>query len=211
MPQSLTTNKTAIREAVVTLLRFIESSSSFSINILDHFPSPQEKFNFPAVTIAAKAPKFSPVMPYVISKTDPVEIGVPPDPDAPNRVATVRRVVGAYDFAFQMDLWSAYKPQRDSLMEEMIKIFNQDADVPGISLQLTDYFDEWIHFSLSNIKYMEDEASSQRGEWRALVEVVGNCRCVLEKVEHVFETIENTLETPATIPSPSPDEGELII
>lgn len=199
----LTGNPSAVREVVGALQTFLLANTAGKIQkVYAQFPATNEKLVFPAMSIIAKDPKFTPAMPYVVEKIAAVEGDVS---------QTVRRVVGQYDIAMQMDLWAAYKPQRDSLYEDVFNAFNLNEDVPGISLQLSGYYDQWVHFSLAGMSFIGDEAADQRGEWRVLIQVLATVNAITEKVADTIQTIENNLETPESIDVPEEDAIELLI
>ena len=200
---TLTGNPSAVREAAAALQVFLLANTSGKIQkVYNQFPATNEKMVFPSLSLITKDPKFTPAMPYVISKTSE-------DPEDIEKL--VRRVVGQYDIEMQMDLWASYKPQRDSLYEDIFNAFNLNDDVPGISLQLTGYYDQWIHFSLAGMTFIGDEAADQRGEWRAMIRVLATVNAVTEKVANTIQTIENNLETPESITPPADDAVELPI
>lgn len=204
----LSGNKSAIREATRVLSAHLNTVSSSLQQVYDQFPNHQQKMTFPSASVHAKKPVFEPLEHYVIAKSAITNIGTV---DIPNNVATITKAVGRYDFAFQVDLWCAYKPQRDSIYEEIFAAFNQ-SDVPGVNLQLTNYYNEWCHYTIQDVDYSsDDEESVQTGEWRARITVLANVRAVVQKVTNVMQTIENNLETPASITAPEEDPGTLII
>lgn len=193
----------AIRAVVKGLVEHLRTAVPNLETVLDNFPSPNQKMIFPAVSVHARTPSYVPIPAYVIQR------GAASGPSN-NRVATIRRAVGLYDFELQLDLWAAYKPQRDSLFEEIVTAFNQDSAKHGIDLTLADYFNEHTHFSLAGGEYLDGEESAQRNEWRAIWTVHCSVRVVSEKSEHIIETIENNLETPSTITS-SESEPEVLL
>lgn len=168
-----------------------------------NFPNPTEKLEYPALSVFTRTPTFTPISPYVIGKTEPTEV---------ERQVTVTKVIGRYDFTLQVDLWTAYKAQRDQLYEEMFLALSQDPEVPGLSLELSEYYDEWARFDIDQPEFVDDESGSQRNEWRVIVRVQANCRAVREYLAHLMETIENNLETPDVIEeSPEEDPDTMII
>jgi hypothetical protein len=165
------------------------------------WPDPNEAMKMPCATVFVRTPKFQSVSPYTSYKgeVDGGKVGY-------------RKVVGSWEFSLQIDLWAAYKPQRDSLVEELIKLFSAD-DTTGVSIQMATYYDEWVSFSIGDdVEFVDDEQTSQRGEWRARIIVLASCNAVTEHTGFVMEEFENNIETPTTdIEAPEEPDGAAIV
>ena len=66
------------------------------------------------------------------------------------------------------------------------------------------------NFDVSNVVWLDNEESVQRSERRVIVDILVNVRSVIETSDHLIETIENNLETPASIPNVA-DGGDTTI
>lgn len=197
---AITGNPNAIGAMNKALSKFLLANVASLEMAIDGWPAPNQKLKYPAISIFAKIPKYTHLQPYVIKKNAIV-----------NHRATVLRCVGMYDFELQMDLWCSYKPQRDSLVENVINAFNLDPDSPGANLILEDYYNEPIHLSMASVQYMQDEAAAERNEWRAMLTIECNLRVITSQTNYLMENIENTLETPLQIDTTDDDAGEMII
>lgn len=168
----------------------------------DHWPNPSDRLMYPAATVFCRNSRFIATMPYVLKKEEK---------DNFTGRTVVQRAVGNYEFSLQIDLWSEYKPQRESLYEEIFQAFNENENTHGINLQLKDYFDQWAHYSISEFQYIENEESAQKNEWRLLITVLATTRAVAASLPHLIEKIENTIETPSEIPAPAIESPKEII
>jgi hypothetical protein len=173
-----------------TLTAFLRQNMPSIKAALEGWPSPNQQLVYPSVTVVTRIPKYTPLSPYVISK-DPVSLT--------DNTMKYRTMVGMYDLSIQLDIWTSYKIQRDQMVEELIHAFNVDPAVPGIRIQLADYFNEWAQLSISSVQYVDDEQAVQRNEWRAMVQVLSNLRVIKEQIGYPMQTIESQLETPASI------------
>lgn len=154
---------------------------------IEGWPSPNQHLQYPSVTVVTKIPKYTPLSPYVVGK----------DPIGVDGTMRYRTNVGMYDLSIQLDIWVAYKIQRDQMVEELIHAFNTDPAVPGIRLQLPDYFNEWVQLSISSVQYLDDEQAVQRNEWRAMVQVLSNLRVIKEQVGFPIRSVDSNLDIPA--------------
>jgi hypothetical protein len=189
MKMGLTDSPNAIGAVTKALKAFLETDGVMPDleQALVGWPAPNQKLAYPSVTIFPKKPIFSPLAPYIVSRGTP---------DPTTHIAQVTKVIGMYDFSMQLDLWAAYRPQRDGLVEQLIGAFNQNPDVPGISFRLADYFNEPVHLTIQAVEYVDSNESVARNEWRALVTVLANMRLLRSETAYLIEEIENTLETP---------------
>lgn len=195
----------AVRGCIKGLIVHLKANMPSLKQAYDDWPNPNQKLEYPCLSIFSRNPSYMGVNPYVISKGDPIISG--PDEDK----VPVRTVIGMWDFKFQIDLWADSKPTRAKIEKELMAAFSKDRSTSGVNLQLTDYFSEWVHFDLADFAYADTEEGSQRSEWRVKVDVLANCREIIETNEFIIETIENNLETPNTIPSSPEDGGTSII
>lgn len=178
-------------EVLSKLKAFLLANTSLK-KCFDGFPLPSQKIEYPSCSIMISSTNFMPSLPYVFSKGTLIATGA----DAGK--TPIRRVVGTYDFKLQLDLWADTKQNRYALWEEFIKAFNK-TEVPGISFQLTNYFNDYAHASLSDFQFLDSEPGSQRDEWRIKLVVIADCLAIVEENSFLIETVENNLETPQII------------
>jgi hypothetical protein len=179
-------------EVVEKLKTFLLANVAGLAKCYDGFPRPDQALVYPSCTILISNTAFTPMMPYVHRKGEIVEN------EDETIEALVQRCIGSYEFRLQLDIWCATKPLRHAMWEKFVQAFNKSA-VPGIDLQLTNYFDIFAHYSLSNFEFLDTEPGSQRDEWRIRATVLADCRAIVENTEHLITTIENNLTTPALI------------
>lgn len=170
--------------------------------VYDNFPNPSQKLEYPCGTIFSGKPTFNPHGDqYVLFKGAVITTG------ADSGKYPVQRVVGNYEFKFQLDLWCSTKFERHAIWQEFFKGFNNNSSAMGLSLQLTEYFNTFAHYSITDFDFSDSEEQSQRSEWRIRVGILVDCVAVIERNESLIETIENNVETPETIAPPA-DEAE---
>jgi hypothetical protein len=183
------------------LLSYLRTHIPSIQQAFDEFPNPSQTLKYPAVSVFLRNPTFTPMMTYVVSKGAELPSGKRP----------VRRVVGMYDFSLQLDLWAESKPARFKLLNDFFLAMHHNYQTHGISLQLPDYFNEWVRFDLAGVEFVGDEGASQRAEWRVKADLLANAKAIVESQEFVIETIENNLETPPEIAPPPKPPVDLII
>lgn len=187
---ALNTKSSAIRAVIKGLQGFLLTEMPTLQAVMDNWPSPNQQIKYPAISILAKTPKFSPVSPYVIT------VGTP---DPVTHLAPTKRVIGEWDFSFQVDLWTGYKPQRDSMTEEIVAAFSKNRDFHGVDLVLSDYHSINCHYAIQSVDYVEDQEGPDRNEWRSVMTVVASVYAISDELAYLMETIENNLETPQEI------------
>jgi hypothetical protein len=169
-------------------------------SVIEGFPAPSQKLQYPAMSIFIRDPKLLTGSPYVVKKVDRTTGS---DPQK-----TITKIFGIYEVSLQLDIWTSTRPHRHQLAESVLQILNPDPEMVGLNLKLDDYYGEWAHIYAKSYRFIEDEAASQRNEWRILVDVQADLHALFEKVDYVIKTIENNLELPANIPSPFEPEPE---
>ena len=175
----------ATKAVVKYLAEHLKKSMPSIVEVKTNFPAAGEALNFPALTVFVRTPQLRMTAPYTITKTSPGD----------DLTTTVARCIGYYDFTLQIDMWASNKPTREKLQEELISVFNPTIDTCGLALLMTDYYEQYCAYSLGDdLEFVEDEESSQRGEWRIRATVLANCRAVKEHLAYVMETIENNIE-----------------
>jgi hypothetical protein len=189
---------TATKAVVQGLADFLKANMPSLKSAYYNWPDPNEELVYPAVSVFSKNPKFTPLFPYIVYKSDI---------DETTNLATVRRVIGMYDFSLQVDLWSSYKAQREQLLEEFIQAMSLDYEVAGLSLQLQDYYDQWARYDFDVPTFIDEEQASQRNEWRITAGVFANCRVVREYPVNLIEEIENNIEVTDSVLQSSDEDS----
>lgn len=201
----MSTEPVVTESVVKELAKFLKTNMPDIQEAFAEFPAANQTLKMPCLSVITRNQNYTGINPYVVSKVLPQESPAP-------QIAKVMKAVGIWVITLQVDIWAAYKPKREQLIQQLIRAFNQNMDVPGISLKLGSYFDEWVRFSLSGeIQKNGDEEGSQRGEWRAIATITCDCRQIEEYVAPVITTIENTVETPNSIAAPDEEDEESII
>jgi hypothetical protein len=167
------------------------------------WPNPSENLIFPSITIMSGDPKFVQQQNYVISK-DTV-----PDPKTGKH--KIRKCMGSYDFVLKAHLWADSKPKRQELYELFIAAMNPNFTVSGLRLQIPEYFNEWVTFDLQNHAWLDNQESVQRSERRIIIDILVNCRAIVETSDYLMKQIENTIDTPDSIANPTVVGGTKII
>jgi hypothetical protein len=181
-------NLSCVKAVLENLGRHLKSKMPHLAQVIYEFPSANVQLRYPSISILAGNPQFTPLHPYLLTQGQ-----------TQNNKASVKRVVGAYDFELQLDLWCRDKFERFSMYEEFFQAFNSQIMPMGLSLKMSDYYDVWCRYDLIGYDLDDSEISSQRAEWRARINLLANTRAVIEKTEIVVETIENNLTTPNEI------------
>lgn len=181
------------RTILKTLIAHLEAEMPSLVDAHDEFPNANKKLVMPCLTVFSQKPKYTPMMPYVIQKLAVIASG-----DDAGKVP-VQKVMGAFEFKLQLDLWTTSKPARATLDSELMAAFSMNPSVHGLSLQLIDYYDQWARYDIVSFDTTDSEASSQRQEWRTKVEILASCKQIVQTNESVITTIENTLTTPVAI------------
>lgn len=169
--------------------------------VYDEWPNASQKLLFPSITLLIGEPKFIQVHNYVVGKNTTPEI---------DGKYKYQKVNGSFDFTLKAHLWADSKPKRHELFDLFMNVMNPSLNVSGLRLKLTNYFDEWATFDVSNVVWLDNEESVQRSERRVIVDILVNVRSVIETSDYLIETIENNLETPASIPNVA-DGGDTTI
>lgn len=161
-----------------------------TLTVIENWPTANQTLAYPSLSITTGKPEFMNLQPYLLSKTDP---------DPSTHQITVKRIVGQYDVAFQLDLWCRNQVERNAYFDLLFAKLNPDVVPMGLRLQLSAYHNQWASFAMTGQQYMDDEAAAQRQEWRCKLDLVGSCKAVLANTETAMITIENQLTTPDTI------------
>jgi len=157
------------------------------LSVRFEWPNGNQKLNFPEVSLFSGMPKIMNRTPELIAKTAP---------DAHNKIVATE-VIGEIDFKLQMDLWCIDKVQRDTYLLALENAINAAVgdntgsnNGAGLSLQLTDYYNDWVRFDLDGFQYIDDEAAAQRGERRVKIDLLVNARIIQLRSYYAMVNIE---------------------
>jgi hypothetical protein len=162
-----------------------------SIQVRSHFPDPNEKLTFPSIVVrGVGAPRFlADVAGANVSEVGTVE----------NNRAGVEYQVGNYEWTLKVDFWTANKSDREALYEKLFEVLNPEIDPMGLTLTLDEYFGQKCHYALENYSHGDSQESSQRLEWRGMLDLVATCRAIRKRNEFIVTQVEVQVETPDNI------------
>lgn len=160
------------------------------LSVLKEWPSANQKLVYPSVTIFSNQPQYTNLQPYTLSVTAP---------DVNNQVVSTL-VVGEWDGKLQLDLWCRSKVERQTIGKALRDALNPNVNPQGLSLQMADYFNEWVRFDMDGYKQVDDEAASQRQEYRTQLSLMFNVKEVAQKTNFaIITTIDTITATTDTI------------
>ena len=185
-------------EVIRRLGVYLKASVTDLCQVLEDWPESNMDLKYPSLTIFSGAtPKLTPCAPWQLS--DVAADG--------NNQAVNKYVIGQYDFSLQLDLWCSSKVSRHKLYEKMVLAFSGPfidgtSDTTGIGLNLTDYHNIMCRYDLTGYKFDDSEAGSQRKEWRVKLDVLANCRAVVERQQYIIietELLDTDINTEIVI------------
>lgn len=160
------------------------------LTVYKEWPAANQKLSYPSVTLFTGQVKTMNRSPEQIAVTTP---------DINNKV-TATFVVGEHDFKLQVDLWCANKVQRDTVLGQIENAINAavndntgNNNAAGLSLQLTDYFNDWARLDIDGMLYVDDEAAAQRQERRVKLDLLVNCRAILQRTYYAMTSIQTQI------------------
>jgi hypothetical protein len=174
------------KELVHQLALFLKKSMPSLHSALEEWPDTNVQLDFPSISIMTKKPIYTPFTPVIYNQVPKVDQPM----DQPR--LTCDMMVGEWDQPLQLDLWCANKEQRNQLFDEFFKAFTlavPDGPV-GVSLQLPNYYNAWSRFDMDNYQYLDDEASAQRSERRAVISVLSNVPAIRTQVLNTIKVLE---------------------
>lgn len=180
-----------LKAVLEALSDFLKDGMPELKQIIEEFPAPNQKLNYPALSIMHSGdPVFAPVSPVYILEQGSIV----------SHKAPVKYVVGQYELRLQLDFWCGNKEERYRIYEKFFNVFNAAIDPMGLSLQLEKYHDLWVRYDQVGHSLPDGEEASQRNEWRVRVDILATTKAVREKTENIItEAIENNLTTPDTV------------
>lgn len=154
-------------------------------------------YDFPMGNVDLDLPTLSIITvgrPNYLNELNPYVINTPslsPGDDASHKY---KWVVGWYEFTLQLDIWCGSKHERDSLHEELFQAFHKDPEKQGVNLTLDDYHEIVCRYDLDGYLFQDSEDASQAQEWRVKIDVLANCKAVIEKTDSAIIETEVTYE-----------------
>lgn len=164
--------------------------------VLNEWPNAGVELKYPSITILTKQPRFMPLSPYLMTKTDTLA-----EIDAEDAKQEIKYVVGAYEWPLQLDLWTKTKEQRHEFFQKLFLAFNTNPYVPGIVATMANYHNALARYDLDGFQYQDEEISAQRTEWRVTMNVLSQCKAIVAKDEFAIITTQVSLT-----PTPDPEE-----
>ncbi len=182
-PESVT------KEILIALREHFDKYIPKLRTILLEFPESNQRLRLPALSIGISNVGHEPLFPY------PFETGSVQD-----HQSEIKYVVGQYNWTLQLDLWAKTKEELHDLYEDFYQGFNNNVRLPGLSLELRDYYGIMCNYYIVGFSFANDEIGSQTKEWRATVDLEANCKAILRKSEYIItDTPELTFTTPREI------------
>lgn len=175
-----------IDAALEGLCNFL-STNIPALTVINEWPYGNQQLKYPSLTASTMKPKRTPEMPYQVgqSATDG------------NGQTVVNEVVANYDTTFQLDLWTRNKAERKQYVDQIISLFNaQEIDsswqnkADGLSLQLTNYYNEWCRYEIDTRECVDDEAAAQRQERRERIMVLVNIREIRQRTYYAISSVQ---------------------
>lgn len=171
------------KEVVKRLALYLKAQMTDLAQVLEDFPEANQALNYPCLSVMTGTPKHLPRAPQFVSSV----AGTSP-------ALTSKYVVGDYEWSLQLDLWCSSKEERHALYEKFYNAFNSQWPTMGLSLTLSEYHGEICRYDLSDYKFDDSEAGSQRKEWRTKIVVLANCQAIKTHDEFAVITTELTTE-----------------
>jgi hypothetical protein len=162
------------------------------LTVYKEWPSANQVLAYPSVTIFTGQVKGMNRTPEQMAITEP---------DVNNQVV-VTEILGEYDAKMQLDLWCANKFQRDTVLGQIFDAINLaatddtgDNNAAGLSLQLTDYFDDYVRFDIDGFTYVDDMAAAERQERRVKIDLLLNCRAIKDRTLYAITQVQASIGT----------------
>lgn len=164
-----------------------------ALTVFKEWPNPNDKLVYPALTLTQGKITTMNRAPECVAKTMP---------DVNNQIL-VTEIVGEHDFTMQLDLWCSDKVMRSlylGLVMDAINAAVADSSglnkAAGLSLQLTDYFNDWARFDINDFENVDDEAGVQRRERRVRINLLVNCRAIRQRTYYAMINIQSYTDAP---------------
>lgn len=172
------------REVLEQLGKHLDDQIPELNQIIYDFPESNIKLKYPAISMLVTNDDYVNEMPYILKQGE--LSGYKKD---------IYYVLGQHNWSIQLDLWERSKEERHDLFERFMMGFNSSLPNPGLNLTLKNYHGISCSYTMTNYSLEDSEVSSQRKEWRAIINIVANCKSVLSKREYIItENPELTLD-----------------
>jgi hypothetical protein len=155
------------------------------LTVRKEWPSANQALVYPSLTIFSGQVTYTPLQPYETARTAP---------DVNNQVVSTL-VVGEWDGKLQLDLWCRNKVERQNIGKQVRDAINKQVNPQGLSLQMADYFNEWVRFDVDSYNQVDEEAGVQRQEFRTKLSLLFNVKEVAQKTDFGMITIIDTQTT----------------
>lgn len=166
-----------IGESVVKQLGiYLKDEIRYLKKVLDEFPSDNRRLEYPSISIITTDTRFRSMAPYISETTAP---------DVNHKIL-VKYVVGFYDIDLQLDLWARNKEERNDIFNLLFNALNPNINPMGVSLQLTDYYDQYCQYDFIGSSIEDNEQQAQRREWRIKIDILTNAKALLVKEKYAM-------------------------
>lgn len=167
--------KDAIEAAIDNLASYLAAQVT-GLTVIKEWPSANQALAFPTVSIFSNNPQYTNLQPYSDACTLP---------NAQNQVTTTW-VVGEWDTTLQLDVWCRNKMERRTIGKAIKDAINKNVNPQGLSLQMADYFNAWARFDMSAYQLVDDEAGSQRQEYRTRIALLLNVKEMAQTTDYAI-------------------------
>lgn len=174
------------REIVKRLALHLRAQMPELAEVLEDWPEDNYAIRYPSISIFTKGPVHRPFSATQLSQLDSDD----------GKKVLVLSDIGDYEWRLQLDMWCGNKPERHALYERFYQAFNSQfiedsKEMAGISLPLVDYHNTMARYDLLSYDFDTDnEAATQRKEWRAKMVVIAHCRAVVCREFYKVKTTE---------------------
>lgn len=172
--------------AILRLATYLQAEVPELLSVSPTWPDPKQPLITPCASIILQGnPSYIDLMPTIYSRIV--------DPGDANK-DLVRYMAGQYEMNLQIDLWCEYKLERADIYQKVANAFNKQfiiglRESTGLTLELDDYYSMFAAYDIVGYNFPEDEQSSQRSEWRVMVQVSCIHSKIVEKSEYRMEEI----------------------
>ena len=184
------------------LAEYLKKNVSGVKEVISGFPEANRNLKYPSISLLAEADTYINWMPYIFSKEDTV-----------GTEAKVKYVVGQFNWRIQVDIWERSKEQREDFMQKFFLAFHKSIPAQtGLHLTLEEYHNVGCSYTMVGYKPNMNDERSQKKEWRATVDLVANCRAVVDSKQYVMTQldVEQTVTEGPTLDDAGPEETETI-
>ena len=174
----------------LSLRKYFEANVRPLRQVLDGFPSSNQRLRTPSVTIYSSRTEFMPMIsPMVLKK------GVVKDSKA-----QALWYVGDYDIDLKLDLWCGNKEELDDVYLEVFNALNPKISTMGLELSLPNYYNiRASYLYMGHTEESNNEQDSRMDNWRYTLDVLTTCNAIRTRQEYIIENIEVKDEISETV------------